>query len=40
MGTMFRQRAELVDDIWHACGDTATDYNWYAKLRKQPITAM
>ena len=31
MGTMLKQRAELVDDIWHACGDTATDYNWYTK---------
>ena len=26
-----RQRAELVDDIWHAAGDTSTDYNWYTK---------
>ncbi len=31
MGTMLKQRAQLVDDIWHACGDTATDYNWYTK---------
>lgn len=31
MGTMLKQRAELVDEIWHACGDTATDYNWYTK---------
>lgn len=31
MGAMVKQRAELVDDIWHACGDTATDYNWYTK---------
>ena len=31
MGMMLKQRAELVDDIWHACGDTATDYNWYTK---------
>jgi ubiquinone biosynthesis protein COQ9 len=29
--TAVRQRAELVDDIWHACGDTSTDYNWYTK---------
>ena len=26
-----RQRAELIDDIWHAAGDTSTDYNWYTK---------
>lgn len=26
-----QQRAELVDNIWHACGDTSTDYNWYTK---------
>ena len=26
-----RQRAELVDDIWHAAGDTSSDYNWYTK---------
>ena len=31
MATMLNQRAQLVDDIWHACGDTATDYNWYTK---------
>ncbi len=31
MPTAVRQRAELVDDIWHACGDTSTDYNWYTK---------
>ena len=31
MGMMLKQRAELVDDIWHACGDTATDYKWYTK---------
>ena len=31
MATAMRQRAELVDDIWHACGDTSTDYNWYTK---------
>ena len=31
VGTMLKQRAQLVDDIWHACGDTATDYNWYTK---------
>lgn len=31
MATAVRQRAELADDIWHACGDTSTDYNWYTK---------
>jgi len=27
----FKQRAMLVDEIWHAAGDTATDVDWYAK---------
>ena len=27
MGMMLEQRAELVDDIWHACRETATVYN-------------
>ncbi|KAK9909165.1 hypothetical protein WJX75_008087 [Coccomyxa subellipsoidea] len=31
VATAVRQRAELADDIWHACGDTSTDYNWYTK---------
>ncbi|BDA41822.1 Ubiquinone biosynthesis protein COQ9, mitochondrial [Coccomyxa sp. Obi] len=31
MATAVRQRAELADDIWHACGDTSTDYKWYTK---------
>lgn len=31
VATAVQQRAELVDDIWHACGDTSTDYNWYTK---------
>ena len=31
VSAMVKQRAELVDNIWHACGDTAMDYNWYTK---------
>jgi hypothetical protein len=31
VATAVRQRAELVDDIWHAAGDTSVDYNWYTK---------
>ena len=30
MGTAARQLALLIDDMWHAAGDTATDYNWCA----------
>ncbi|KAL1371737.1 hypothetical protein HN51_001967 [Arachis hypogaea] len=29
--TSFKQRAMLVDEIWHAAGDTASDIDWYAK---------
>ncbi|CAL5328704.1 unnamed protein product [Camellia sinensis] len=29
--TSFKQRAMLVDEIWHAAGDEATDVDWYAK---------
>ncbi|KAK7347886.1 hypothetical protein VNO80_22427 [Phaseolus coccineus] len=29
--TSFKQRAVLVDEIWHAAGDTASDIDWYAK---------
>ncbi|GFY98536.1 hypothetical protein Acr_12g0010770 [Actinidia rufa] len=27
----FKQRAILVDEIWHAAGDEASDVDWYAK---------
>ncbi|KAG5546998.1 hypothetical protein RHGRI_012881 [Rhododendron griersonianum] len=27
----FKQRATLVDEIWHTAGDVATDVDWYAK---------
>ncbi|KAI5061006.1 hypothetical protein GOP47_0023511 [Adiantum capillus-veneris] len=27
----FKQRAVLVDDIWHAVGDHSSDVDWYAK---------
>lgn len=26
-----RQRAALVDELWHAAGDTSTDTSWYTK---------
>ncbi|KAG5101542.1 hypothetical protein JHK84_046511 [Glycine max] len=29
--TSFKQRAVLVDEIWHAAGDNASDIDWYAK---------
>ncbi|AES92180.2 ubiquinone biosynthesis protein COQ9 [Medicago truncatula] len=29
--TSFKQRAMLVDEIWHAAGDNASDLDWYAK---------
>ncbi|XP_057467275.1 uncharacterized protein LOC130756720 [Actinidia eriantha] len=29
--TSFKQRAMLVDEIWHAAGDEASDVDWYAK---------
>ncbi|XAR67213.1 hypothetical protein NMG60_11013691 [Bertholletia excelsa] len=29
--TSFKQRAMLVDEVWHAVGDDATDLDWYAK---------
>ncbi|TKY54403.1 Ubiquinone biosynthesis protein COQ9 [Spatholobus suberectus] len=29
--TSFKQRAALVDEIWHAAGDNASDIDWYAK---------
>ncbi|KAI3443546.1 hypothetical protein Pfo_000211 [Paulownia fortunei] len=31
MSTSFKQRAMLVDEIWHAAGDEATDIDWYVK---------
>ncbi|KAG8376236.1 hypothetical protein BUALT_Bualt09G0042100 [Buddleja alternifolia] len=31
ISTSFRQRAMLVDEIWHAAGDEANDYDWYVK---------
>lgn len=27
----FKQRAALVDEIWHAAGDDASDLDWYVK---------
>ncbi|KNA18961.1 hypothetical protein SOVF_065900 isoform A [Spinacia oleracea] len=29
--TSFKQRAALVDEIWHAAGDDASDFDWYVK---------
>lgn len=29
--TSFKQRAMLIDEIWHAAGDDSTDVDWYAK---------
>lgn len=29
--TAFKQRAILMDEIWHAAGDRSTDLDWYAK---------
>ncbi|XP_028786934.1 ubiquinone biosynthesis protein COQ9, mitochondrial [Neltuma alba] len=29
--TSFKQRAMLIDEIWHAAGDTASDIDWYVK---------
>ncbi|XP_054820373.1 uncharacterized protein LOC129319354 [Prosopis cineraria] len=29
--TSFKQRAMLVDEIWHAAGDTASGIDWYVK---------
>lgn len=27
----FKQRAMLVDEIWHAAGDEGSDIDWYVK---------
>ncbi|OIV99712.1 hypothetical protein TanjilG_26050 [Lupinus angustifolius] len=29
--TSFKQRATLIDEIWHAAGDNTSDIDWYAK---------
>ena len=29
--TSFKQRALLIDEIWHAAGDDSTDFDWYVK---------
>lgn len=29
--TSFKQRAMLIDEIWHAAGDDSTDMDWYVK---------
>ncbi|WOK93235.1 ubiquinone biosynthesis protein COQ9, mitochondrial [Canna indica] len=29
--TSFKQRAELIDEIWHAAGDSGSDFDWYVK---------
>lgn len=29
--TALKQRAILMDDIWHAAGDRSTDMDWYTK---------
>ncbi|KAL9242182.1 hypothetical protein vseg_016208 [Gypsophila vaccaria] len=31
VATSFKQRAALVDEIWHAVGDDSSDLDWYAK---------
>nr|KJB65327.1 hypothetical protein B456_010G090300 [Gossypium raimondii] len=31
VSTSFKQRAMLVDEIWHAAGDEASDLDWYVK---------
>ncbi|KAL0345992.1 UNVERIFIED_CONTAM: Ubiquinone biosynthesis protein COQ9, mitochondrial [Sesamum radiatum] len=31
ISTSFKQRALLVDEIWHAAGDEATYMDWYVK---------
>ncbi|XP_006305169.2 ubiquinone biosynthesis protein COQ9-B, mitochondrial [Capsella rubella] len=31
VATSFKQRAMLVDEIWHAVGDGASDLDWYVK---------
>ncbi|KAL1547834.1 ubiquinone biosynthesis protein COQ9, mitochondrial-like [Salvia divinorum] len=31
ISTSFKQRAMLVDEIWHAAGDEATNTDWYVK---------
>ena len=31
ISTSFKQRAMLVDEIWHAAGDEAADTDWYVK---------
>ncbi|KAK9274723.1 hypothetical protein L1049_021974 [Liquidambar formosana] len=31
VSTSFKQRAMLIDEIWHAVGDEASDIDWYVK---------
>ncbi|WOL11575.1 ubiquinone biosynthesis protein COQ9, mitochondrial [Canna indica] len=31
LATSFKQRAELVDEIWHAAEDSGSDLDWYVK---------
>ncbi|KAH9602194.1 hypothetical protein KSS87_000810 [Heliosperma pusillum] len=31
VSTSFKQRAALVDEIWHAAGDESSDLDWYVK---------
>ncbi|XP_074269290.1 uncharacterized protein LOC141592490 [Silene latifolia] len=31
LSTSFKQRAALVDEIWHAAGDESSDLDWYVK---------
>lgn len=31
VATSFKQRAMLVDEIWHSVGDGALDLDWYVK---------
>lgn len=31
VSTSLKQRAVLVDEIWHAAGDTGSDIDWYVK---------
>uniref|UniRef100_A0A803M8S0 Ubiquinone biosynthesis protein n=2 Tax=Chenopodium quinoa TaxID=63459 RepID=A0A803M8S0_CHEQI len=29
--TSFKQRAALIDEIWHAAGDDTSDFDWFVK---------
>ncbi|XLU45982.1 hypothetical protein S245_040796, partial [Arachis hypogaea] len=38
--TSFKQRAMLVDEIWHAAGDNASDIDWYTKRTVLQVTML